>query len=72
MALAVRAAQTSAPPKTQAMWIGATMVFGLAFLGVKAIEYKDKFDHHLVPGPNFQWRGKHPAAAEMFYSLYSA
>jgi cytochrome c oxidase subunit III len=70
MALAVRAAQTSAPPMTQVMWIGATMVLGAAFLGVKAIEYTDKFTHHLVPGPNFSWEGHHPAAAEMFYSLY--
>ena len=23
-----------------------------------------------MPGPNFEWEGKHPAAAEMFYSLY--
>ena len=70
MALAVRAAQTSAPPKTQVFWLVATMFFGIAFLGVKAIEYADKFDHHLVPGPNFVWEGQHPAAAEMFYSLY--
>ena len=32
MALGVRAAQTSAPPKTQALWIGATMVLGAIFL----------------------------------------
>ena len=72
MALAVRAAQTDAPPKTQVMWLGLTMLFGLAFLGVKAVEYTDKFTHHLVPGPHFQWEGAHPAAAEMFYSLYFA
>jgi cytochrome c oxidase subunit 3 len=70
MALAVRAAQTSAPPKTQVFWIGATMILGAAFLGVKYIEYADKFTHHLVPGPNFVWEGKYPATAEMFYSLY--
>ena len=70
MALAVRSAQTSAPPKTQALWIGATMVLGMMFLGVKAVEYYDKFKLHHVPGPNFQWEGKHAAAAEMFYSLY--
>jgi cytochrome c oxidase subunit 3 len=70
MALGVRAAQTSAPAKTQVGWILATMVFGAAFLGVKAIEYTDKFTHHLVPGPYFHWEGKHPATAEMFYSLY--
>ena len=70
MAMAVRSAQISSPAKTQVAWIGATMVLGAAFLGVKAIEYTDKFTHHLVPGPNFHWEGKHPAAAQMFYSLY--
>src|SRR5262245_9873361 len=70
MALAVRAAQTSAPPKVQVGWIIATMSLGTAFLGVKVIEYSDKFEHHLVPGPTFHWTGKHPVNAEMFYSLY--
>jgi cytochrome c oxidase subunit 3 len=70
MALAVRAAQTSAPPKVQVGWIVATMVLGAAFLGIKVIEYADKFEHNLVPGPNFVWEGKYPAGAEMFYSLY--
>jgi cytochrome c oxidase subunit III len=70
MALAVRAAQTSAPPKTQVFWIAATMFLGAVFLGVKAIEYWDKFEHQLVPGPNFVWKGQHPGPAEMFYSLY--
>ena len=70
MALAVRAAQTDQPGRTQAAWIALTMLFGAAFLGVKAIEYADKFTHHLVPGPHFRWEGAHPAAAEMFYSLY--
>ena len=51
-------------------WIVATMILGSAFLGVKVIEYADKFEHHLVPGPNFVWEGKYPAGAEMFYSLY--
>ncbi|MGB2716095.1 MAG: cytochrome c oxidase subunit 3 family protein [Vicinamibacterales bacterium] len=70
MALAVRAAQTSLPARTQVAWLFATMVLGAAFLGVKVIEYKDKFDHHLVPGPHFRWEGKYPEAAEIFYSLY--
>jgi cytochrome c oxidase subunit 3 len=70
MALGVRAAQTNAPAKTQVGWILATMFFGAIFLGVKAVEYTDKFTHHLVPGADFQWTGKHPAAAEQFYSLY--
>jgi cytochrome c oxidase subunit 3 len=70
MALAVRAAQTSLPARTQVTLILVTMAFGAAFLGIKAIEYYDKWVHHLIPGPHFQWEGAHPATAEMFYSLY--
>jgi cytochrome c oxidase subunit 3 len=70
MAMAVRAAQTSAAAKTQVGWLVATMILGAAFLGVKAIEYTDKFTHHLVPGPDFVWPGQYAAAAEIFYSLY--
>jgi cytochrome c oxidase subunit 3 len=70
MAMAVKAAQTSASPKTQVRWLLATMVLGSAFLGVKVVEYTDKFTHHLVPGPDFQWTGTYPNGAEIFYSLY--
>ena len=70
MALGVRAAQTDQPARTQAGWIALTMLFGAVFLGVKAIEYTDKFTHHLVPGPHFRWEGHYPGPAEMFYSLY--
>jgi cytochrome c oxidase subunit 3 len=70
MALAVRAAQTSAPPRTQVLWIGWTWLLGAAFLGIKAIEYGAKFRDHIVPGPNFRWEGLYPQGAEMFYSLY--
>jgi len=70
MALGVRSAQTSAPAKTQVMWIVITMMFGAAFLGIKAIEYTEKFRDHIVPGPNFRWEGLYPHGAEQFYSLY--
>jgi cytochrome c oxidase subunit III len=72
MALAVRAAQTSQKRETQVFWLVSTMVFGTAFLGIKAIEYADKFTHHIVPGPHFQWEGLYPKPAEQFYSLYFA
>jgi cytochrome c oxidase subunit III len=72
MALGVRAAQTSQKAKTQVFWLLATMFFGAGFLVIKAIEYKDKFDHHHVPGPYFHWEGHYPKAAEQFYSLYFA
>jgi cytochrome c oxidase subunit III len=81
MALAVRSAQTSAPARVQVAWLVATMLLGAAFLGVKVIEYADKFHHNIVPGPAanvlglfhkgaFKWEGTHSQAAEMFFSLY--
>ena len=72
MAFAVRAAQTSQKPKTQVMWLVSTMILGAGFLVIKAIEYTDKFTHHIVPGPHFQWEGLYPKPAEQFYSLYFA
>ena len=49
MALGVRAAQTN-KRKATVGWILLTIVLGLVFLGVKVIEYADKFEHHHVPG----------------------
>jgi cytochrome c oxidase subunit 3 len=72
MALAVRAAQTSQKPKTQVMWLVSTMILGAGFLGIKAIEYTEKFRDHIVPGPYFHWEGLYPKPAEQFYSLYFA
>jgi cytochrome c oxidase subunit 3 len=72
MALAVRAAQTNQSRGTQVFFLLFTIAFGLAFLGIKAIEYTDKFVHHHVPGPYFHWEGHYPKAAEQFYSLYFA
>jgi cytochrome c oxidase subunit 3 len=52
MALAVRSAQVGS-------WIGQvvnlilTIGFGSTFLVVKYFEYKEKFEHHLVPGASF-------------------
>jgi cytochrome c oxidase subunit 3 len=62
MALAVRAAQTN---KRAALvnWLIATIVLGAVFLGVKVIEYADKFEHHHVPGPNYVWASEHAAEA---------
>jgi cytochrome c oxidase subunit 3 len=49
MALAVRAAQLGQRRALVGL-LSATLLCGLVFLGVKAIEYKHKWDHHLVPG----------------------
>ena len=54
MALAVRAAQLS-QRKATVNWLVATILLGSVFLGIKVIEYADKFEHHHVPGPTFVW-----------------
>jgi cytochrome c oxidase subunit 3 len=36
--------------KQATMYIGITLALGIVFLGVKAYEYKAKFDHDILPG----------------------
>ena len=69
MALAVWAAQTGRR-KAIVFFILATILLGGVFLGIKVVEYKAKFDHHLVPGPNFHWDGPEAPGVEMFFNLY--
>ncbi len=70
MALAVHAAQEGHQKKTF-KWLMATLFFGAVFLGVKYIEYSAKFEHHTVPGDNFEWHGyADPRHVELFYGIY--
>jgi cytochrome c oxidase subunit 3 len=62
MALAVRAAQLS-QRKATVNWLILTMILGTVFLGIKVIEYADKFEHHHVPGPTYVWEADHADAA---------
>jgi cytochrome c oxidase subunit III len=71
MAFAVRSAQLG-NRMAQVKWIIATMVFGAAFLGIKAIEYSAKFRDHVIPGVNFQWHDVDPTGAQAFFSIYFA
>ena len=80
MVLAVYGAQTG--KKNLLIWgLVLTMVFGGIFLGVKYVEYSEKWEHHLVPGEHFDWNaytawaGKDmPIGSEIqiFFSLYFA
>jgi cytochrome c oxidase subunit 3 len=71
MAMGVWAAQTGRR-KGLVGWLVATLVLGLAFLVIKFFEYQAKFEHHLVPGPHFQFAGPHGHNVELFFSLYFA
>lgn len=51
--------------------IDATLAFGLAFLVLKAIEYRMDWQEDLIPGAGFLWSGvQDPRSAELFYTLY--
>ncbi|MEM9290912.1 MAG: cytochrome c oxidase subunit 3 [Acidobacteriota bacterium] len=54
MAMAVREAQLGRGKKT-AIFLLLTLVLGLGFVGIKSIEYSSKFEHHLIPGQEFEW-----------------
>ena len=53
MAMSVWASQ-SGKKKIVPVFLTLTLILGCIFLGVKYIEYAQKFHHHLVPGRNFQ------------------
>ena len=69
MALAVRAAQTS-DRSGQIRNLLLTMFFGSIFLVVKYFEYAEKFEHHLVPGPNFDMSLPQANQQQLFFSIY--
>ena len=69
MALAVHAAQTG-ERRALMMFLILTMALGSVFLGIKSVEYYEKFHEHHVPGPNFQFEAEHFRHAQIFFSLY--
>jgi len=70
MALAVHTAQVSRNGRLVALFLFATIALGSVFLGIKAIEYAQKFHEHHVPGPFFHYEGADPQQSELFFCLY--
>ena len=73
MAMAVWSSQVG-KKKAITGFLIATLILGSVFLGIKGIEYHDKFVEHHVPGWNFSFE---PGAsvdvnahAQLFFSLY--
>ncbi len=52
------------------MFLILTLVLGGVFLGIKSIEYHDKYVHHEIPGPNFQFEGPDAQHASLYFALY--
>src|SRR5256885_4487821 len=80
MALGVHAAALGRRRAT-ALFLVLTILLGSVFLGIKVVEYADKFHHHLVPGPHFDAAPLHgpggqPLAgdtarhAQIYFALY--
>ena len=70
MAMAVHFSQLNQPRKVVGGLL-ATLVGALIFLGVKSIEYREKFEKHHYPGPSFNPpAGTSRNGSEMFFSLY--
>jgi cytochrome c oxidase subunit 3 len=75
MVMAVRAGQLG-QQKAIIWFLIFTLLFGFAFLGVKAVEWKAKFDEHHIPGQAAFHLDKLPQSeqghAQLFFSLYFA
>ena len=77
--LAIWAAQTARRGLLLLM-LALTMIFGCGFLGIKGIEYHDKFVEHHVPGASFSFEHEpvpghpdqyaNPQHAQIFFALY--
>jgi cytochrome c oxidase subunit III len=65
MAMSVWSAQTN-KKKLLPLCLILTLILGCVFLGIKYVEYKQKFDHHLIPGHSFDltYRINHPAPGD--------
>jgi cytochrome c oxidase subunit 3 len=71
MVLAVRAAQMG-QRRPLIIFLILTILLGSTFLGIKVVEYSDKFHHHLVPGPSFHFEGNDPQHVQLFFAFYFA
>ena len=73
MAMSVWSAQVG-KKKLVTFFLIATLVLGTVFLGIKAVEYHQKYVEHHIPGLNFNFEnGATPATnahAQLFFSLY--
>src|SRR5262245_27825398 len=69
MAMAVYAAQIGKQRMLVANLL-FTLVLGLGFLAIKAVEYYDKYAHGLIPGPRFHWEDPNVPQAKLFFGIY--
>ncbi len=71
MALAVRSAQVGSR-RGLGIFLILTMLLGIVFLGLKAVEYYHHYQDGFVPGLNFTYTGSQTGPVELFFFLYFA
>jgi cytochrome c oxidase subunit 3 len=80
VALGVKAAQTGRR-KTLVVLLVLTLIFGCAFLGIKGVEWHQKYEEHHIPGTSFSIADliqQYPQVpldqqhAQLYFSLYFA
>ncbi len=72
MVLAVRAAQLG-QKKAIIMFLILTLILGCVFLGLKGVEYHEKWVEHHIPGPGFQYQdAQYFHQAQILFFLYFA
>jgi cytochrome c oxidase subunit 3 len=72
MALAVRSAQLG-KKKALIVFLLFTLALGLIFLGIKYMEYHEKWVDHHIPGPGFQYAdSRYFQQAQILFFLYFA
>ena len=75
MAMSVWAAQVG-KKQLVTIFLILTLILGTVFLGIKGVEYHEKFVEHHVPGLNFNFEPGADVAtnahAQLFFSLYFA
>jgi cytochrome c oxidase subunit 3 len=76
MAMAVHAA-TKGDRLAICLWLVATIVFGGIFLGVKVVEYHEKWEHGLIPGiadhglqQDHETHAPRPTGFALYFALY--
>jgi cytochrome c oxidase subunit 3 len=72
MALAVRSAQLGSK-KMLLLFLILTLVLGCVFLGIKYVEYHEKWVDHHIPGPGFRYEdSRYFHQAQILFFLYFA
>lgn len=69
MALGVHAASRGRRRALLA-WLALTVALGIAFLAIKAVEYRYDYLQHLVPTLDFEYAGAQAQQVQLFFYMY--